>query len=777
MKTSYLKKVLFNLFLLCCTSSMIGQTITGKVIDTESSEPLAFANVILLNSVDSTFIAGSITDDNGSFSLKASNATENYLIRVQYVGYEALTLRVGSANLGILSLSPSQTTLKEVQITASAKTFRMENGGISADIQNSRLKDMGSLSDVLGQLPFILKDQDNYTVFGKGTPVFYINNRLVRNNIEIQKISSKDIKNVTIITSPGTEYDSSVNAVIKIETIRPVGEGISGDIFTYNRYNSKLSTLNNVSLNYRKENLDIFGSFGYADMSFPKDRIITNSILTNSSVTNIGTQSKEKDSFRHIIPQIGFNYMIDKNHSFGGKYEYYNQLNLSGKHNQYIEVLKNNLKENELHSDKCYDGSSKSHYVNVYYTGILSKWLSMKVDIDYKTASNENGTDINNLLENGTIEKVATSNTASSDLYAAKIVLTTPIWDGNLVYGAEISHTKNRQDSYVIENEGAPGIIPSSNDVNQNLIAGFLSFEKSFGQLSGDIGLRFENISSEYIQNGNKIQEQSKDYQNLFPSIRLSYKHDKFQTELSYRYTIRRPSYSDLRSGIVYLAPYSYFSGNPLLQPTYQQSLTFTLMWQKFTFMTVYSHYKDRFFEMIPQLYLENSILLKPVNFDKSQQLSISLNYSSTVGIWNPNIEIGMEKGFIKFGTPSLTYNEPIFKASLRNNLKIKEWQVGCDIHGRTRGNRGLEYLEKSSWNTNIYISKSFLKGNLSVNVTANDIFNTIDDKMSIANNNVNVYYDNSMYRRNVQLTVTYRFNTSKNRYKGNRASNELDRL
>lgn len=65
---------------------------------------------------------------------------------------------------------------------------------------------------------------------GKGTPLIYINNRLVRNDNELERLSSTHIKKVTVITNPGPEYDASVSAVVLIEAIRPPGEGIGGEV-------------------------------------------------------------------------------------------------------------------------------------------------------------------------------------------------------------------------------------------------------------------------------------------------------------------------------------------------------------------------------------------------------------------------------------------------------------------------------------------------------------------------------------------------------------------
>lgn len=158
------------------------------------------------------------------------------------IGYETYMEPFHSQNQSIIALTPKQEMLSEVVVTGHARLFKMENGGISADIQNTPLKTIGNLSEVLGQMPFVTKTDNTLTVLGKGTPIVYINNRLVRDNNELLRINSKDIKKVTVITNPGAEYDASVNAVIKVETSRPVGEGLSMELWTYNRYNSEWYT-------------------------------------------------------------------------------------------------------------------------------------------------------------------------------------------------------------------------------------------------------------------------------------------------------------------------------------------------------------------------------------------------------------------------------------------------------------------------------------------------------------------------------------------------------
>ncbi len=62
-------------------------------------------------------------------------------------------------------------------------------------------------------------------MFGRGNAIIYINGRLVRNSSEVGQLASSDIKEVQVINNPGAQYGADVNAVIKIVTKKPVGEG------------------------------------------------------------------------------------------------------------------------------------------------------------------------------------------------------------------------------------------------------------------------------------------------------------------------------------------------------------------------------------------------------------------------------------------------------------------------------------------------------------------------------------------------------------------------
>ena len=60
---SNMKTILSLILAVLATATTMAQSITGKVVD-ENNSPLDFVNVVLLKA-DSTYIAGTVTDENG----------------------------------------------------------------------------------------------------------------------------------------------------------------------------------------------------------------------------------------------------------------------------------------------------------------------------------------------------------------------------------------------------------------------------------------------------------------------------------------------------------------------------------------------------------------------------------------------------------------------------------------------------------------------------------------------------------------------------------------
>lgn len=204
-----------------------GQTVSGVLMD-EAEQPVAYANVVLLAMPDSAFVTGTISDDKGAFSLPAEG--KDRIIRISSIGYVTVCRPCQSADLGIIRLASDTQMLNEVVVKGNLPKTRLKGDALVTNIQNSVLSVAGSANDVLAKIPGLQKTEGSFTVFGKGTPIFYINGRLVRNTSELEQLHSSDIKSVEVITNPGAQYDATVKAVVLIKTLKPVGEGLGFNV-------------------------------------------------------------------------------------------------------------------------------------------------------------------------------------------------------------------------------------------------------------------------------------------------------------------------------------------------------------------------------------------------------------------------------------------------------------------------------------------------------------------------------------------------------------------
>lgn len=146
------------------------QTITGRVTD-EKNIPLEYANIVLLNQEDSTFIQGTVTNTNGNFTMDKVNG-KTYILKASSVGYETVYKNCQAGNIGTLKLSSEAVALQETVITARRPTYTMKGNSLVTSVSNSLLSLAGTGNDVLARIPFVQGNDGEFTVFGKGTPPY-----------------------------------------------------------------------------------------------------------------------------------------------------------------------------------------------------------------------------------------------------------------------------------------------------------------------------------------------------------------------------------------------------------------------------------------------------------------------------------------------------------------------------------------------------------------------------------------------------------------------------
>ena len=240
------------------TNSIHEKGLKGIIVGTDK-EPLPFVNVVLLK--DSTFVAGVATDGQGRFVFEQPSSSANK-IKIVMVGYEDYFAPITqSEDLGIIMLKESSIMLNEVVVKANLPTTRLKGNTMVTSVQNTALAKMGNAYDVLSHIPMVTGINGELNVFGRGTPVIYINGRQVKNESDLQQLNSAEIRSVELIANPGAAYASNIPAVIRIKTIPPQGDGFGFDITDALGFWSYARNNTDINMRYRHNGFEVFGNF------------------------------------------------------------------------------------------------------------------------------------------------------------------------------------------------------------------------------------------------------------------------------------------------------------------------------------------------------------------------------------------------------------------------------------------------------------------------------------------------------------------------------------
>ena len=207
-------------------------------------------------------------------------------------------------------------------------------------------------------------------------------------------------------------------------------------------------------------------------------------------------------------------------------------------------------------------------YLNMYYQGQLTDNVLLHFDGDYVNGNKHDDkiTIVTDYLTSDQDDKVHSKSGANYELYAGKLWMKSSLWNGELLVGVESSYTSDRQRFHMLSEDIGDDIPSTNNKSEQTAFAPFASYEKSWGGFTANVGLRYEYVNFKYFLDGVKQDSDSRTYNNLFPTIALVYSHNSLFASLSYRNTVQRPSYNQLRSSISYNNPFTYEGGNPALQ-------------------------------------------------------------------------------------------------------------------------------------------------------------------------------------------------------------------
>lgn len=241
-------------------------------------------------------------------------------------------------------------------------------------------------------------------------------------------------------------------------------------------------------------------------MLFGRDsKFEENKILTQKTyLDKVWTQNSDMKSPFHtqeIAAMLSLNYQFNGNHVMGVRYDFSRDPQIEMQLDMNSSIHVDNQLEEESRSKTHSMTTNNRHTVNAYYNGNFKDWKvdlnvdGMWIDSNNPIVAEEYVKQSDHTEGNSTIHTLGKSR---NELYAAKLIMEHPLWEGNFSIGGEYTYS-SRTDSYINDEN----IIPDNeNKIRENAVSAFAMYARSFGQLHAEAGLRYEHLNSDYYEFG-----------------------------------------------------------------------------------------------------------------------------------------------------------------------------------------------------------------------------------------------------------------------------------
>lgn len=793
---------LFTPFILLAQSNRL--EISGRIVDEENGEPLAYATISILDSSTKQILTGGITDDNGNFSVETSPGV--YDIKFEFISFKTETLQNqninSDVNLGTIKLAYAASSLNEVFIRAETTEVDIRLDKKIYNIGKDLTTQGATVTDALANVPSVTVDVDgvinlrgnsNVTVLINGKPSALTG----FGSDALQQLPADAIERVEVITSPSARYSAEGTAgIINIILRKEKTLGFNGSVTANMGF--PLSSSASANLNFRTDNFNIFNTSGYYFRNGPGNAFFDNHYLNYededgnliSPQFDRVTEDREYERLREgFYTNLGIEYYLNERSSIIASGfmrladDEENVENFTRSYNSGVFEEGALRKENGFEEDKSYEFSLN------YFNNFNDEGHKLTVDFQYENdTENRDISIIESMTYPNSIalpsEKIFEKETQEEIEIKADYVL--PMGDAQFEAGY-LGEFENEVTDYLLMNENASGEF----EVNENLTnifdyseqvnALYSQYGNKFGDFSFLLGLRLEHTRMKGSIQGDfdatdVVANFDKDYLGLFPTLHLTYEFQEDENiTLGYNRRINRPRGWYINPFPSRSSRTNIFQGNPNLDPAYSNTLDLGYLrkWDELTFTTsVYYQHEENAFERVQE---GTGEFYNGVEIIRSIPINLSSNdrYGFEAGlIYNPEdwLRLNGSFNFFKY-TSEGVFNGVDYGASnsswfARLSSKVVlpgkiDWQTTAFY----RGPREDSQTETDGiFSLNLALSKDIIDDKATISFNVRDL---LDSRKRNALTTTERFIQESEFQwrsRTFNLSFTYRFNQQNKR-------------
>jgi hypothetical protein len=773
--------------------------ITGSV-QSEHNEPLPLATVYLTKTNTTVVLKAAVTDENGHYQF-AEVKPGSYRIDVKMIGYlsdksNAFDIAQSDYSLPIIQLKTDTRKLQEVAVEGKRPMVESKPGKLVLNVENSPMAAGNNALDIVQRAPGVsLDNNNNLQLMGQSGVAVTIDGRQTYMSGEqlvnfLKSTDGSQIKSVEVITTRAAKDDAegavgTINIVLKKNRM----EGFNGSFNLTAGSGEKFRGNSSLSLNYKKENTTVFGSYAYSDEKAYRqlhiDRIIQNvGVKSYFNQKSVLDEKERNHSYRFGIEQrtsLRNTLTLQFNGSNNTEYNDNNSLtNIGQSFAQYDTILVSNSAFKELFDR--YSANLNNEFK------IDSNGRKLTFDLDWSKFKSSKRVNYHNQYFDLNWSPFAPEEIQRSgmpigiDIYVAKFDYEHPLSKvSKLEIGAKYSNVTSDNDltfEDFLNNSWIDNVKRTNHFVyKEQIAAGYVDYNNTVGKWGVKIGLRGEyTLSDGHSLTLNK--QVKRNYFQLFPNANLTYTvNENHILSLGYARKITRPNYRQLNPFDYFIDKLTFERGNPYLNPQFSNEFTlnYTLM-QRYNVTLGINDIKDAIVESMGQDSVQKQTWVIRENLGRNLTAYLNLNIPVTVSkIWNMNNNLtGIHFNFdgMVAGYP-LKRKSFLLQANSMHNLKLSK-SLSANVNLRYFSPFKYNvYDMEARWDMEVGATKTFKDQRSSLKLAVTDLFNTGNQNLRTNfgsfDSSIRQYQD----RRVVRLTYSYKFGNLKNNYRKKDTSNE----
>lgn len=567
--------------------------ITGSVFNRNTSEPLDYATVVLVNPETGVpLLIGTTTDENGSFVI--SNAPSGkYIIRISMVGSitqeREITVTDSEVNIGKIELAEDSKLLQEVVVTGQKSQMSVKTDRKVFNVSSNITTIGASAEELLAAVPSVNVSTDgDISLRGNANVLVWINGKEMGMNVDnraqiLRQIPGESIESIEVMTNPSSKHSSGGTAgIINIRLKEDHRNGYFGNAEA--NVDTRGTANVNFNINYNTGKFESFAGIGLKTQHLPGGSTSYRRYDDDCFLKSDGDNKKNENS---MFLRLGTNFKPNEKNTvylnaigtLGHKWGHTVTNHISNLPEQWIENI-NRMRESG-------DTRGANIMMGYKHTFQSDHYIDMNVSYNIWQGPSENLSHENEIWSDGTEETiwrgqyqdVNISNWEAAIDYSNRVLpwLTLEAgYKGNYNHeNSPASYSSGMNEQHLEALDELYNRFKYDTDIS----ALYVNFSGSYERLTFSAGLRGElwNISTRslgYGQTDVDVAPFKKNDFALFPSASIgwSFLHDN-ELKLNYSRRIRRPFGPQLNTFENIADPSEVHLGNPSILPEYSNAV------------------------------------------------------------------------------------------------------------------------------------------------------------------------------------------------------------